>query len=312
MDFLEKLSSVFAIVLPILVALALGWFSQRKRLVDAHTVDGLKTLVVRFMLPAVLFRAFYQMEFSGKLALIAACMFLCCLAGLGLGVLLLKFGQKKEGLLPFLTCGFEAGMMGYGLYTMLFSTAETYNFAMMDLGQVLFVFTVYSALLNRKKGITGKQTLLSMVTSPVFVAIVAGAVVSISGLGVLIQRSMAGAAVDAALSYIGTPTGVLMIFVVGYQLTWSKQSLKSALFAVAVRTVIMAVLCGVSLLALKWIFVTVEPPLFWATVLMFTLPAPFVLPIFSGDEEQKGYVATALSIGTLLSIVLFALISALQ
>jgi len=308
---LEKLLTVLTIVLPVLFTLALGWFSRRKRLMNDRAVEGLKSLVMSFMLPAVLLRAFYQTEFSVSLVLIAVCLFLCCLTGLGLGTLLAK-GYKGGGkLLPFLTCGFEAGMMGYGLYAMLFPAAETHNFAMVDLGQVLFVFTVYSALLNRQKGVTGKQTLRSMVTSPVFIAITAGVVLSASGLGTLLQNSGAGAPVDAVLSYLGAPTGILMIFVVGYQLVWSRNGLKAALLTVAARTAIMAVLCVGSILVLK-LFLPMEPPLFWAIILMFSLPAPFVLPIFSNDEEQKGYVATTLSVGTLFSIVLFAVISVLR
>ena len=116
---------------------------------------------------------------------------------------------------------------------------------------------------------------------------------------------------DAVLGYIGAPTGALMIFVVGYQLTWSKSGMKAVLFAVTARMVIMAGLCAACLFALGQL-ITIQPPLFWALVLMFTLPAPFVLPIFSGDEEQKGYVAATLSLGTLLSIVFFALISFLR
>ena len=308
---MEKMSTVLTIVLPVLSALALGWFSRRRKLLDESAVEGLKTLVMRFMLPAVLLQAFYQIEFSANLLLIAACMFLCCMAGLGLGAILSRIYKGDGRLLPFLTCGFEAGMMGYGLYAMLFPPIQTYNFAMVDLGQVLFVFTVYSALLNRQKSISGRQTLRLMVISPVFLAIAVGIVLSASGLGRLLQESGAGVPFDSALRYIGAPTGMLMIFVVGYQLVWSRPSLKAALLTVALRTVIMGALCVSVLLVLR-ILLPMEPPLFWAVVLMFTLPAPFVLPIFSGDEAQKGYVATTLSVGTLLSIGLFAAISMLQ
>jgi len=307
----EKLSNVLTIVLPVLSALFLGWFSRQRRLLDDPAVEGLKAIVMSFMLPAVLLRAFYKTEFSISLLLIAACLFLCCLAGLGLGALLSKVYKGGGKLLPFLICGFEAGMMGYGLYAMLFPPEELYNFATVDLGQVLFVFTVYSALLNRQRGVTGKQALRSMVTSPVFIAIAAGVTLSASGLGALLQNSAAGAPVDAVLGYIGAPTGVLMIFVVGYQLVWSRRNLKAALLTVAARTVIMAVLCAASLLTLG-LLLPVEPPLFWALILMFTLPAPFVLPFFSGDEEQNGYIVTTLSVGTLFSIALFAVISVLR
>ena len=308
---MEKMWDVLTVVLPVVAALALGWFSRRGNILNDQAVEGIKTLVMRFMLPAVLLGAFYKATFTVDFVLIALCMFLCCLASLGMGKLLARGEREGGSLLPFLTSGFEAGMMGYGLYAMLFPATETHNFAMVDFGQVLFVFTVYSALLNRQKGISTKQTLRLMATSPVFIAIVAGVVISVCGLGALIQKSLAGAAIDTVLGYIGAPTGVLMIFVVGYQLVWTKGGVKAVLLAVGARTAIMVGLCAGSLFVLGH-FLAIEPPLFWAIVLMFTLPAPFVLPIFSGDEKQKGYVAATLSMGTLLSIAFFVVISVLR
>ena len=308
---MEKLAGVLTVVLPVLAVLVLGVFSRRKHILDDGAIEGIKSLVMRFMLPAVLFGAFYKAELSVDSLLIALCMFLCCLGSLGIGALLGKVFQTGGKLLPFLTSGFEAGMMGYGLYAMLFSAQEIYNFAMVDLGQVLFVFTVYSALLNKQKGVSTKATLKSMVTSPVFIAIVAGVAVSACGLGAAIQQSQAAAPVESVLNYTAAPTGTLMIFVVGYQLTWSKNDIRAVLFAAVSRALIMAGLC-VGCLFVLGKFISIQPPLLWAVILMFALPAPFVLPIFSEDEKQKGYVAATLSLGTILSIIYFAVISFLQ
>ena len=308
---MEKLAGVLTVVLPVLAVLALGIFSRKKHILNEGAIEGIKALVMSFMLPAVLLGAFYKAELTVDSLVITLCMFICCLISLGIGALLGKAFHTGGNLLPFLTSGFEAGMMGYGLYAMLFSAQETHNFAMVDLGQVLFVFTVYSALLNKQKGVSTGETLKSMVTSPVFIAIVAGVALSACGIGAIIQKSAAAAPVEAVLSYISAPTGTLMIFVVGYQLTWSKGSIRAVLFAAVSRIVIMAGLCLGCLYVLGK-FLTIQPPLFWAIILMFTLPAPFVLPIFSDDDKQKGYVAATLSLGTILSIVFFAVISFLQ
>ena len=303
-----KLFDVLPVVLPVLAALLLGWYSRRHQIIGESAVNGLKTLVMRFMLPSVLLGSFYKANFNQLLVVMAVCMFLCCFAGLWLGKAVAKICRIQDSMFPFLTCGFEAGMMGYGLYAMLFPASETHNFALVDLGQVLFVFTVYSALLNKQKGLPTKQTLREMVASPVFLAIAAGILLSSSGLGALIHQSRAGASIDAVLNYIGAPTGVLMIFVVGYQLVLNKVGLRAAFFTVAARTAIMAGLCICCLTVLRQFFV-IPPPLFWAIILMFTLPAPFVLPIFCGDEAQESYIATTLSVGTIFSVAYFAVIS---
>jgi hypothetical protein len=43
---------------------------------------------------------------------------------------------------------------------------------------------------------------------------------------------------------------------------------------------------------------------------MFTLPAPFVLPAFLGSGRDAEYASTCLSLYTLLSVGLFAVIAA--
>ena len=50
--------------------------------------------------------------------------------------------------------------------------------------------------------------------------------------------------------------------------------------------------------------------LYWAVVLMFILPAPFVLPVFAGSQKDTAYISTSLSVYTLISILLFAVIAA--
>ena len=308
---MDKTARVLELILPVLVTLTLGYFFKRKKLIGTSVIDGIKTLVMSFMLPSVLFGAFYKTTFGTERLLITVTIFLSCVIGLAVGSLILRLVPKGEPLLPFLTTGFEAGMMGYGLYIMLFSSAETHYFASIDLGQVLFVFSVYMTLLNKRKGLTTKDALKSMFKSPVFLAVISGLILSVTGLGVMFSGSMLGAPVEAILSYIGAPTGMLMIFVVGYQIAIDPVRIKSAFLATFLRTIIMGVLCFVVIRFLS-IFMTMDKPLFWAIVLMFSLPVPFVLPIFSDDKNEEGFIATTLSIGTIISIGFFVIISILQ
>ena len=303
-----RVFSLLEIILPILFAFTLGYLFKKKALINEGAIEGIKTLVMSFMLPCVVFNAFYKTEFSPRLLIIAVAMFVVCLAGFGLGSVFSRLKSTNFPMMPFLTTGFEAGMMGFGLYAMLFNGVGVYNFALVDLGQVLFIFTIYMALLNRKKAVSASATIKKMFTTPVFIAILSGIIVSTSGLGNLITKNPIGSPINSILNYLSAPTGVLMIFVVGYQLVLEKSCLKSALITITLRTVIMGILCSVLLIFLKGI-IDLEEPLFWAIILMFSLPAPFVLPIFSGDKEQKGYIATSLSLGTILSLIFFTIIT---
>lgn len=306
----ERGFEILAVVLPVVAALGLGWLARVKKLVAPAGIAGLKALVMNFCLPAVLLGAFYTTRPGFGTAVVAGAMVACCAAGLGLGFAAGRVLGFKSKLLPFLTTGFEAGMMGYGLYAMLFGAGNVGPFAMVDLGQVVFVFTLYMALLNRQKGIGGRQTLLEMVRSPVFLAIVAGVALGASGLGGRLQAGPAGPAVDALLNYISAPTGMLMLFVVGYGLKWERAAARAALATAAIRAVVMAALCA-ACLCLVGLAVPVEGALFWAVVLMFTLPPPFVLPVFSNDVNEEAYVSTTLSLCSVLSIAAFGVISLL-
>lgn len=306
---MERFFEVLRVVLPIVAALALGWVSRRRAWVSEQGIAGLKALVMHICLPATLLQAFYTIRIDRTFLLLTATVMLCCLAALFLG----RAGARVLGLhnplVPFLCTGFEAGMMGYGLYIMRFGVGQVATFAMVDLGQVLFVFTVYMAMLHRQQGVSGRQTLLDMVRSPVFLAICAGLLLAATGLGRSLAGSPAGPAIDTLLTYLAAPTGMVMIFVVGYGLVWNGQVARQAVIIAGLRAVIVAALCAVSLWVLSHLIV-MDAPLRWAYVLLFTLPAPFVLPVFTDAEDPT--VSVHLSLYALLSIAAFAVMSAIQ
>ena len=270
----------------------------------SYGVDGIKNLVVNITLPVVLFGAFYNTRFGTSLIVITIVMMICCTFGFLLGKIVMRILPIKSSFLPFLTTGFEAGMMGYGLFAILLGEENIHYFAMVDLGQVLFVFTIYMAMLNRKKDISMKETLLSMRKSPVLIAIVVGLFFSVTGLGVRMDQSAFGGAIQTLVSSLSAPTGMLMLVAVGYGLDFRKENMQVAVGATALRFLIMALLGGVVLLVLNTIG-EVPHYLTLAFVLMFALPAPFVLPIFADDKEESGMISTALSLQSLVTIVLF-------
>ena len=82
---------------------------------------------------------------------------------------------------------------------------------------------------------------------------------------------------------------------------------RKTLQAVALRLGIMAVL-GAAVLAL---FHLVWPQAQWdrAVFIMFLLPPPYVLPIFSTDEAQRGFLSSVLSLSTLITLAGFVLLA---
>ena len=296
-------------ILPVVIVLAIGVILRRRHLLDRSGINALKSIVVNITLPAVLLSAFASTSYSPKDIIIPICMFAICLAAWALGRIAKKILHLNSRFVPFLTTGFEAGMLGYALFTMLYGSSRTAEFAIIDLGQVLFVFTVYKILLDRdsKEKTDGRKLLKEMLLSPIIIAIIIGVLIGATGLYHALEPSGVSRIFDACTDFVSAPTSMIILLTIGYDLVFSDIPWKDTLRAVAVRLVIMIVLGAafIGVLRLLW----PETDLTAAVIVMFLLPPPFVLPVFADDADQRAYVSSVLSICTLVSILGFALLA---
>lgn len=296
---------------PVVIVLIIGVILRRKQVISREGINTLKTIVVNITLPAVLLSAFAATSYSSKEILIPVIMFAVCVAALALGRLAGKLFHMQSRFVPFLTTGFEAGMLGYALFTMLYGSSRTAEFAIIDLGQVLFVFTLYKVLLERdSRGQTDSRKLLKeMIFSPIIISIVLGVIIGATGLYQALKPSGISGIFDACTDFISAPTSMLILLTIGYDLVFSDIRWSDTLRAVAVRLGIMLLLGAafIGLMRLLW----PEANLTAAIAVMFLLPPPFVLPVFADDENQRAYVSSVLSIYTLVSILGFAVLAVL-
>ena len=119
---MSNIVSILKIVLPLIVSLGIGFFARKRALFSAEAIEGMKTLVMKIALPAMLFGLFFTAEYSVSILLFAATMFTLGFVGLGLGFLLGRFLDKRSPMLRYMTTGWEVGMLGYALYALLFGT----------------------------------------------------------------------------------------------------------------------------------------------------------------------------------------------
>ncbi|MCR5747783.1 MAG: AEC family transporter, partial [Lachnospiraceae bacterium] len=181
---MERIPAVMQTILPVIVMLFIGMLCRSKNLLSRESINGLKNVVVNITLPAVLLGAFATTSYTFMDIIIPLMMFGVCFAAWFLGKLALKLFNMKSRFVPFLTTGFEAGMLGYALFEMLYGSERTAEFARIDLGQVLFVFTLYKILLamdSNEKADTG-SLIKEMITSPIIISIAAGVLIGATGL----------------------------------------------------------------------------------------------------------------------------------
>ena len=302
---------VLRTVLPVVLMIAIGMLCRRRRLLTREGVNGLKNVVVNITLPAVLIHAFASTEYTPMDVAVPLMMFAVCvlawLAGRWLGWLL----RLRSRFVPFLTTGFEAGMLGYALFHMLYGAEHTAEFARVDLGQVLFVFTLYKVLL----GMEGRERadvralLKEMALSPIILAIAAGVLLGATGLYRALVPSGVSALIDACTDFVSAPTSAIILLTIGYDLVLDDIPWIETLKVVVLRLAILFLLrtALIALLGRLW----PAADLTRAINVMFILSPPFVLPVFADDADQRVYVSSALSVSTLAAIVAFAAFAAL-
>ncbi len=299
---MSRAMEALKIILPVMVMLGLGMLCRKKRLLSREGVDALKTVAVNIALPAVLAHTFAVTSYSMMDLVIPLMMYALCVAAWLLGKWAGRRLRMSSRFIPFLTTGFEAGMLGYALFTLLYGSQRTAEFARVDLGQVLFVFTLYKLLLGMETAEKSQPGKLmgEMLSSPIIWAIGIGVCLGATGLYQRFKPSGISALLDACLDFAAAPVSALILLSIGYDLVFRDIPWKAAWAAVGLRLAIMAALGSLFLVCVHILWP--QARLDSAVYLMFVLPPPFVLPVFAKDGEQQAFLSSVLSLSTLVSI----------
>ena len=299
---MEKVISVIQTALPVFLALALGMFCRSKKFLTRDGIDALKKVVINITLPFVLFNAFATAEYTLAALILPVTVFLLCCVALALGKLIVKVFRVNSKLSAFLASGFEAGMLGYALFVLLFPHVPVSRFALLDIGQPLFVFTLYKILLSGKTDL--KAIGRGMVTSPILWAVFLGILTGATGLYAAMGKWGVVGIVDGVTSFVSAPTGMIILLTVGYDLVIREIPWKNTAGLIAMRLFVVAVGYGILVLLNRTIL---KDMIFeGAALLLMILPPPYVLPVFADEPSERVQISSALSALTLVTMILFA------
>ena len=95
-----------------------------------------------------LFYTFYRASIKADTVIFPVTFFVVTAGGIFAGRLLCKLVKEKDVYFPFTLTGYEAGMLGYALFGILLGNDKITQFALMDIGHVLAIFTVYVAMVK--------------------------------------------------------------------------------------------------------------------------------------------------------------------
>ena len=302
---MDKLISVIATALPVFLALAIGMMCRSRKFLTREGVDTLKKVIINLTLPFVLFSSFATAEYSLSSLILPIVVFAVCTLLLMLGFLIIRLSKMQSRLAPFLASGFEAGMLGFALFGLLFPDESMSKFAMIVLGQEIFVFTLYKMLLTKKTD--PKAILDDLLHSPTLIAVILGLLVGATGLYGKLQDWGIAVIVDSVTSFVSAPTGMIILLTVGYDLVIREIPWKQTGGLIAMRLGLMALCFGILVLLNR----TVLNGMIFegAALLLVILPPPYIIPVFADEPSERVQISSALSAMTLLTMVLFAILS---
>ena len=300
-------------ILPVLLLFILGFLLQKSTTLTPASVAGAKRIVSDLALPALLFQAFSSLQIESRYLLLVVTIFLVCFVMVMLGKALAKPLHMESPYFPLLLGGFEMGMLGYALFLAVYGSEHLGKMALIDLGQVLFVFFVLMALLIKERdgAHTPKVLLRQFITSPVILAIFSGIVVSMAGSR--IAPHPVWTAIGESISLLANLTVPLIALSIGYGIHIRKEGLAWSLKTIVVRKV---VLLAFALLINHFLIdqlLGMESIYRYALLVMFLTPPPFVITIYMrpNDKENADYVDNTLSLDTLVSILMVMMAASL-
>lgn len=304
----------FSRVLPVLLLVGLGVLIRQRGFLRPTTIDDLRKLVLNITLPSALFLAMLQVEIEAQYAVIVAGVFGACLVILVIAPWLRTAARVDATSMPNLMAGFEAGMLGYALFGALFGTAALWRFAIVDIGQVLFVFFILAPVVMRRtsgKAAPLTDSVLEFARTPVIIAIVGGILGSAIGLEETLRSADLTDALLVTLGLLAALTTPLIAIVLGYSTSLHAGSLRDPLRTLAVRMPIWIVLALLfnhfvidGLLGLDRLFQA-------AVMTMAILPPPFVVPLYMArasdhdisTDPEHDYTVNTLSLATVATLV---------
>ncbi len=297
--------SILETALPVFVLLAVGMVFRSKGFLSREGVDTLKKVVINLTLPVALFSAFATAEYDFTSVMIPTAVFIANGAMLALGYLAKKWLKTADRLTPFLSTCFEAGMLGLPLFPLLFPGESVSKFAILMLGNDLFVFTVYKTLLVGKTD--PKAIGKDLFTSPTLVGVLLGLLVGATGLYGKLHQWGVGGILDGVTGFVSAPTAAIILLCMGYDFVPKEIPWKDTCKRIALRLVIT----GALLAALILLNRTVLGGMIFegALLILFILPPPFLIPILTDEPDKRTELSACLAAMTLLAMVLFAVLT---
>jgi predicted permease len=300
-------------VLPVVLLFVVGFSLQKVNFFTTEAIVGIKRIVSDIALPALLFKAFLAVEFKPSSLILIGAIFLTCFVMVLLGRLIAPLLKISTPYFSIMMGGFEMGMLGYALFLALYGGENLGKIALVDLGQVIFVFFVLMAILIKERdGVQDPKVLLKQfITSPIILSILCG--LAFSFIAPSVKSTPLLESLSSFIDMVGSLTVPLIAISIGYTIHIDTSNLSLSIKTIVVRKILSLIFFVIVNSLIVQSLLGLDRMYSYALMVMFLTPPPFVISIFmkQSDKKNMDYVANTLSLETVVSIVMIIIASAL-
>ncbi len=293
---------------PIFILLLIGFILRKNGILNDGVVEGLKKIIVNAALPAVLFISFISMEIEGRYLLLFGATFVCCLLLYGIGALLQKIGLCTYPLSPFFFTGFEFGMVGVALFTSLFGSENLFYILLIGLGHEFFIWFFYAPLLESKnKGsINIKEIIISFFKSPIILAILSALALNLSGIYRTVGENIFIGGIVASITALSRIVSPLILMTIGARLQLKDVQWKAGMKLIVFRFISVLIAGSLLFVFTRTFVMEIDRIMFYAFIVFFLLPPPFIIPVFLGEKykEESVFYNNLLLLSTVVTLIL--------
>ena len=306
---MQKLIALLQTVIPILVCIGLGFMARKKELLTPEQTGGVQQFVLKFCIPPVLFNSCLEAKIGAE-SLTTMVMLLPVLLLSSLWAFRARKKHFHYHNFPMLFAAHETGMIGLPLCIILFGAAEAYRMGILDMTQGLISIPVMVILASDTgKGASIKTIVKKVLLSPMLIMSVLGFALGLSGMIYRLDAIGIGGIIRQSTGFLAQPVSAAMLFSIGYNFSLNSENrtevLKIAgigfLFSVAACLVMQGVLFLVS---------NVDAMTRWVVLLYCMLPASYLAPSLSRNEQESMVASGVCSLLTVVTLIGFCVIAA--
>ena len=304
---MDKILNIAQVILPILMAVALGIIARRRKLMTAQDIQGLQNFVMQFGLPCVIFNSCLTADIGAE----SLTSMVLVLPSVLLGTLWAFRARKKLPYhnLPQLFTAKETGMLGIPLFMILFGADQAYRMGVLDLAQSMTAIPTI-AILTAATGenVSPAYVIKRVFSSPLMILSILGLTLNISGMGAWMDSVGLRDVLTECTGFLGQPISALMIFAVGYNFSLEKES-GAAIFRLSLTHFVYFALWGLVIQGLLFLVPGVDALTRWAILLYTTLPASYLAPSLGRKQEDYTMASGVCSVLTIPALIVFCIIA---